>query len=214
MSPQASASTSPSEKFFYNTIVVFGPPGSGKGTWGKILGMIPGFYHLSTGEMFRTLDTESKTGMEVMEYMGKGELVPDDIVYELWSEHMRIAIMLGTFRPQKDILVLDGFPRTPRQVGMLKQSAEVKAILLLDCDDREILVQRLRRRAVQEHRMDDANEQTIRHRFRVYSKETERILSQFPADLMEKVDVSSAPINILANISATLNRRLQQSLGA
>ena len=61
----------------YQTILLFGAPGSGKGTQGKILGQIPGFYHLSCGEVFRTLDTSSELGRTFMEYSSRGELVPE-----------------------------------------------------------------------------------------------------------------------------------------
>jgi adenylate kinase len=193
----------------YNTVLLLGAPGSGKGMWGKILGMMPGFYHLSTGEMFRTLDTESEIGIKVMEIIRKGELVPDEIAFDLWKQHMTKAVLLGSFKPQKDLLILDGFPRTPRQAEMLKSTAQAKAILLLDCGNREILIERLRRRAILEQRADDANEQTIRHRFEVYDRESEQILAHFSPTLVEKIDVSAPPVHILAAISTTLSNRLQ-----
>lgn len=190
------------------TILLFGPPGSGKGTWGKILGMMPGFYHLSTGDMFRMLDVDSDIGTKVVGYIRKGELVPDQTAFDLWQEHMKNAAIVGSFRPQKDILVLDGFPRTPRQAEMLKSIARVKLILQLDCRDREILVTRLNRRAVLEGRMDDANEEVIRHRFEVYERQIVPTLDKFPKELAEFIDVSAAPVNILAAISRVLQQRL------
>jgi len=198
-----------SEKHLYNTILLFGAPGSGKGTWGKILGMIPGFYHLSTGEMFRMLDTESELGMTVMENMRKGELVEDNIVFDLWQKHMSNAMLMGMFRPQKDTLVLDGFPRTARQAEILKSTALVKAIILLDCADRELLSARLRKRAVLELRADDASEQIVRHRFTIYDREIQNNLAQFPQDLVERIDVSTPPIHILATLSAAMDSRLK-----
>jgi len=195
-----------------NTILLFGPPGSGKGTWGKILGMIPGFYHLSTGEMFRMLDTESDLGMKVMEIMRQGELVPDAIAFDLLQQHMQKAVLLGSFRPQKDILILDGFPRTSQQAEMLKLIAVVKVILLLGCADREILIARLRKRAVLELRADDANEATIRHRFAIFESEIQDALAHFPESLIEKVEVSSPPMHILASISAIVEKRLSANV--
>jgi len=197
------------EKVLYNTVLLFGAPGSGKGTWGKILGMIPGFYHLSTGEMFRMLDTESELGMKVMENMRKGELVEDNIVFDLWQRHMSNAMLTGRFRPHKDTLVLDGFPRTARQAEMLKSTALVKAIILLDCADRELLIARLRKRAVLELRADDASEQIVRHRFTVYDREIQNNLAQFPQGLIERIDVSAPPIHILALLSSALDSHLK-----
>ncbi|MDZ7268748.1 MAG: nucleoside monophosphate kinase [candidate division KSB1 bacterium] len=192
----------------YNTVLLFGPPGSGKGTWGKILGMMPGFYHLSTGEMFRRMDIESELGQRVMAYMRQGDLVPDQIVFNLWTQHMQNAALIGTFKPQKDILVLDGFPRTQSQAETLKTVAHIKAIVLLHCADPEILVARLHRRAVQENRTDDASEPIIRRRLVVFEREMNRTLAVFPNDLIDSVEVSQPPVRILAALGAILARRL------
>jgi adenylate kinase len=198
----------PAKSAAYNTVLLFGPPGSGKGTWGKILGKVPGFYHFSTGEMFRLLNVESDLGKRIMETIRKGELVPDAIAFDLWKQHLNNATLIGSFHPPKDILVLDGFPRTPPQAEMLKAVAVVKVILQLDCEDREILIERLHKRAVLEGRHDDASEAIIRRRFEVYDRETAKTLSRFPDDLIEFIDVSVVPVQILAAISQALARRL------
>jgi len=192
----------------YNVILLFGPPGSGKGTWGKILDLIPGFYHFSTGEMFRMIDVDSEIGRRIMETMRRGELAPDEITFDLWQRHLNNATLIGRFHPAKDILVLDGFPRTPQQAEMLKSVAEVKLILKLDCPDREILVERLHKRAVLEARLDDAGEAVIRRRFAVYDAEIEKTLRHFPDDLIESIDVAAAPARILSAIGEALARRL------
>ncbi len=193
----------------YNTILVFGPPGSGKGTWGKILGMMPGFYHLSTGDMFRMLDVESDIGEKVVEIMRHGELVPDQMALDLWQKHLKNAAIIGSFRPQRDILILDGFPRTPHQAEMLGAVASIKLILQLDCMDREILIKRLNRRAVREGRTDDANDEVIRRRFEIYEQQILATLKIFSPSLVEFIDVSAAPVNILAAISRVLQERLR-----
>ncbi len=198
----------PAKSAAYNMVLLFGPPGSGKGTWGKILGMMPGFYHFSTGERFRHLNVESDLGKRIMETIRKGELVPDAIAFDLWKQHLNNAALIGSFYPPKDVLVLDGFPRTPPQAEMLKTVAVVKVILQLDCADREILVERLHKRAVLEGRHDDANETIIRRRFEVYDRDTAKTLAHFPDDLIEFIDVTMAPVQILARISQTLARRL------
>jgi len=192
----------------YNVILLFGPPGSGKGTWGKILHQIPGFYHFSTGEMLRLLDVESDLGHRIIETMRRGELVSDEITFDLWQKHLHNAIVIGRFHPPKDTLVLDGFPRTTRQAEMLNRVAEVKLILKLDCANRDILVERLHRRAILEARLDDANQSVIRHRFTVYDTDTEATLRNFSNELIETIDVGAPPVQILSAIGAALARRL------
>jgi adenylate kinase len=124
--------SNPSFPSLYKVTLLFGPPGSGKGTWGKILGMMPGFHHFSTGEMFRMLNVESDLGERIMETIRRGELVPDEITFDLWQQHLTNAVLIGQFHPPKDILVLDGFPRTPRQAEMLESVALVKVIFQFD----------------------------------------------------------------------------------
>jgi adenylate kinase len=170
--------------------------------------MMPGFHHFSTGEMFRMLNVESDLGERIMETIRRGELVPDEITFDLWQQHLTNAVLIGQFHPPKDILVLDGFPRTPRQAEMLESVAVVKVILQFDCEDREILVTRLRKRAVLEGRHDDASEAVIRRRLEVYAREIESTLTHFPPDLIEYIDVSVQPVRILSAISNALARRL------
>ena len=67
----------------YATVLLFGAPGVGKGTQGKILAQVPGFYHMSTGDMFRTLDTHTGIGQQIMDFMSRGELVPDELTIKL-----------------------------------------------------------------------------------------------------------------------------------
>ena len=191
-------------------ILMFGPPGSGKGTWGKILGMMPGFYHLSTGDMFRMLDTESELGERVVRIMSAGELVPDEIVFDLMRRNLRHAEEIGTFNRVRDRLVLDGFPRTPRQAEALTQIAAIKCVLLLDCDNRELLINRLRRRAVLENRADDANEAVLRRRFEIYDREISTSLAKVASNLIERIEVSRQPVRILCALSQALQRRLEE----
>lgn len=192
----------------YNVVLLFGPPGSGKGTWGKILGMMPGFYHVSTGDMFRSLNVESPLGQKVIAIIRNGELVPDEITFNMLQEHVKNTALVGKFRPQKDVLVLDGFPRTLPQAEMLQQIAAVRVILQLDCADREILIARLHRRAILEGRADDANEEVIRHRFEIYARQIQQTLTFYPETLMMKIEASAPPIQIFAALGTALTKSL------
>ncbi|MEK7729106.1 MAG: nucleoside monophosphate kinase, partial [candidate division KSB1 bacterium] len=192
----------------YNVVLLFGPPGSGKGTWGKILGMLPGFYHVSTGDMFRSLNVESKLGQSVIAIIRNGELVPDEITFNMLQEHLKNVALIGTFRPKKDVLVLDGFPRTPRQAEMLQRMAQVRIILRLDCADREILIARLHRRAVLEGRADDASEEVIRHRFEIYAQQIQSTLAFYPHELMANIEATTPPVRILSALSQALEKSL------
>src|SRR5436305_14144589 len=106
----------------YKAILLFGAPGSGKGTQGKILGAIPGFYHSACGDVFRSLDLQSDLGRTFWEYSSRGELVPDELTVKLWKNYIMGMEMVNQFRPHSEILVLDGIPRNQRQAELLDDS--------------------------------------------------------------------------------------------
>ncbi len=97
----------------YKSILLFGAPGSGKGTQGKILGTIPGFYHCACGDVFRAVDAHSELGKAFIQYSSKGQLVPDDLTVRLWAAQIEAMEDAGIFRPATDYLVLDGIPPQP-----------------------------------------------------------------------------------------------------
>src|ERR1700722_19602027 len=103
----------------YRSILLFGAPGSGKGTQGKIIGTIPGFHHSATGDIFRSLDLQSEVGRKFWEYAGRGELVPDEFTINLWRQYIQGIEMINQFHPQSQFIVLDGIPRTLRQAELL-----------------------------------------------------------------------------------------------
>lgn len=184
----------------YQTVLLFGAPGSGKGTQGKILGAIPGFYHLSCGEVFRTLDMSSKLGKTFMEYSSKGLLVPDDVTIEMWHQNMHARTVLSDYKPHADLLVLDGIPRNANQAKLLEKHLNVLAIIHLVCPNKEEMIKRLRRRALKENRVDDAKEEVIRKRWQVYEKETYPVLDHYDPAIVHEVDATGSPARVLEHI--------------
>ncbi len=184
----------------YQSLLLFGPPGSGKGTQGKIFAAIPGFFHFSCGEVFRRIDVNSRIGRVFLERNARGELVPDDIVVEMWSQHIFAQEILGAYKPETDLLVLDGIPRTRPQVELLKDRIDVLHVLHLVCPDEGKMIERLRRRALKENRLDDAREDVIRHRWDVYRQETAPVLQQYPKEIVSEIDAQAGPAHVLRRI--------------
>jgi adenylate kinase len=187
-----------------HAVLLLGPPGSGKGVQGDILNSIPGFYRFSSGEMFRHLDSTSKLGRRFLEYSTRGELVPDDLVIQLWLASVSAHAVLGEFKPAHDLLVLDGLPRTVVQARMLEPYLRVHKIIHLECRDIEVLVKRLHYRALNQTRSDDVDENVIRNRFVVYQKETEPVLAFYPAEKIASVDCLDTPVRVAARILTAL----------
>src|ERR1043165_5908020 len=140
----------------YRTILLFGAPGAGKGTQGKILGTIPNFFHCACGDAFRNLTIESKIGRVFLDYSSRGQLVPDEPTIDLWRQSIEGCTQMGRFRPDQDTLVLDGIPRNVHQAEMLKDTLEVIGVFYLRSRNPDNLVHRMQRRALKENRLDDA----------------------------------------------------------
>jgi len=184
----------------YRTILLFGAPGAGKGTQGKILGTVPGFFHCACGDVFRNLRIDNPVGRLFVEYAAKGKLVPDEPTVELWQKNIDAAAAQGAFHPERDWLVLDGIPRNPHQVQMLRDTLDVRALLWLTCSDMDKMVERLQRRALRENRLDDANLDVIRQRLDVYEKETRSVLDCYDPKLVHKIDSTATPMEVLKAI--------------
>jgi adenylate kinase len=184
----------------YRTFLLFGAPGAGKGTQGRILGAIPNFFHFACGDAFRNLKIESDLGRVFIEYSSQGRLVPDESTIELWRREIEASVATGRFNPRTDSLILDGIPRNPHQAEMLDQVLDVRALLYLACPDMEKMVARLQRRALRENRLDYANLEIIRERLNTYEKETRPLLEYYGPALVHQIDSSQEPTKVLLDI--------------
>jgi adenylate kinase len=184
----------------YNTILMFGAPGSGKGTHGKILGAIPGFIHCSCGEVFRNLSPETPLGKIFVEYSSRGELVPDAPTIELWQRYAHGLTASGRFHPKRDTLVLDGIPRNVHQAEMLVDFLHVVAVFYMCSANFENLVSRLQRRALKDNRLDDANLEVIRARLKTYEKETKPVLNFYGTQIVHRINTDGSPPQTFSKI--------------
>jgi adenylate kinase len=188
----------------YKTILLVGAPGSGKGTQGKILGAIPGFFHSASGDIFRSLDLQSEMGRVFWEYAGKGKLVPDDVTVRVWNQFIKGMEMINQFHPESEILVLDGIPRNVHQARLLEETLDVMKVIHLECADQNKMVERLRRRALRENRFDDASDEVIQRRLAVYNADTKPLLDYYPAEKIVKVEATMSQIRVLNDLVKTL----------
>jgi adenylate kinase len=189
----------------YKTYILFGAPGSGKGTQGKTLGSIPRFYHCPCGDVFRSIDTRTSVGKAFLDYSSKGQLVPDEITVELWKEAIEAAVDGHKFKPDIDTLVLDGIPRNVNQAKIMEALIDVEKVFHLSCPNRETLFGRLKKRALKDNRLDDANEEVIQRRLAIYDEESKPVLEHYSKDRVCMVDATQPPAKVLFDILASMN---------
>lgn len=151
-------------------LILFGPPGSGKGTQAAKLVEKYQLYHISTGDMFREeIENNSPLGLEAKSYMDKGQLVPDSVTIAMLRKRVQD-------NPEVKGFIFDGFPRTAPQAEALDQlmrsmNQSISGLIELRVSKEEV-VARLKKRALSSGRTDDANEDTIRQRYQVYLDKT------------------------------------------
>jgi len=161
---------------YMKNIVLFGPPGAGKGTQAQILKEQFGLVHISTGDVFRkNIKEQTPLGALAKSYMDQGHLVPDEVTIDMLAAEVEA-------RPEAQGFIFDGFPRTEAQAQaletlMAKKQTQINAMVALEVDD-ELLVGRLLSRGKESGRADDANETVIRERIAEYYRKTD-ILKRF-----------------------------------
>ncbi|HZE86246.1 MAG TPA: adenylate kinase [Puia sp.] len=158
-------------------LILFGPPGSGKGTQSERLISRYGLKHLSTGDLLRSeIAGQTPLGLAARSYMDKGQLVPDEVVIEMISSAL-------DNNPKANGFLFDGFPRTNAQAEALdkllnQKGTEIAVVLALQVTQTE-LVKRLLNRGLTSGRSDDTNEEIISARITEYEKKTAAVAEHY-----------------------------------
>lgn len=156
-------------------IIIFGKPGSGKGTQADFLKNKYDLYHISTGDLFRkNITTETKLGLEAKSYLDNGDLVPDSVTIKMLENEVLL---------NKDVkgYIFDGFPRTLNQAESLDFFLEsinhnINATIALDVSEDE-LISRLLERGKITNRSDDQDVDKIKNRFNEYNNKTSILIN-------------------------------------
>lgn len=194
----------------FRTFLMFGAPGSGKGTQGRVLGTIPRFHHMACGDVFRSLDTRTELGQEFVKYSSRGQLVPDEVTVRLWRANIHDRVKSHLFKPDIDFLVLDGIPRNVEQAKFMEADLDVIQVFHLSCPDRAELARRLRKRALKENRFDDASDEVIARRIRTYEEESKPILDYYSQGryagcrMVTEVDAGEPPLKVFHAITSRI----------
>jgi adenylate kinase len=189
-------------------LILFGPPGSGKGTQSEKIVEKFGLIHLSTGNLLRQeIADKTPLGLEAKNFMDKGQLVPDEVVIGM------IDSSLEKHAGAKGFL-FDGFPRTIAQAEALDKLLALKKtgickVLALDVTEDE-LVKRLVKRGETSGRSDDTNEQVIRKRFSVYKNETEPVADYYKNHgKLEKIHGEGSVDEIFSKLSSCIETEME-----
>jgi len=158
-------------------LILFGPPGSGKGTQAAKIIEKYNLVHISTGDLFRfEMSNDTPLGTQAKAFMAKGELVPDSVTTGMLRNKVEA-------HPNAKGFIFDGFPRTINQAQALdallsEKGANLSALIALEADDAEIVI-RIKKRGATSGRADDNDEAIIRNRIDVYKSETKPVYDYY-----------------------------------
>ncbi len=190
-------------------IILFGPPGSGKGTQSDKIVEKYGLVHLSTGNLLRQEITDrTDLGLKAKNFMDKGQLVPDEVVIGMIDSCLEKHNAGNGF-------LFDGFPRTAAQAEALDKLLSLKKksiskVLALEVSEEE-LVKRLLKRGETSGRTDDTNEGIIRNRYTVYKKDTEPVASYYEQDgKLVRVKGEGSVDDIFEALSTSIEAELRE----
>ena len=189
----------------FRTILIFGPPGAGKGTLGKFLSSAGNHFHLSSGDIFRGLAPESPAGQLYENYAGKGLLLPDEVTIKIWRHYVHGLIATNRYFPQQQLLLLDGIPRTARQAALLEKYIRVERVIVLQAINTQDLIKRIQRRALIEKRTDDLDSSILQTRLQIYEQDTSKVLKHYPEALVSRFDASQKPLKVLRDVLMELS---------
>lgn len=186
-------------------LVIFGAPGSGKGTQSEKLIDRYGLTHISTGEVLRAeIIAGTELGKIADSYISKGQLIPDDLMVDI------LAAEVDRLRPQAQGFIFDGFPRTIPQAEALKKmleerGEEVHSVIGLEVDDEE-LMERLIKRGQVSGRADD-NAETIGNRLKVYHSTTAPLRDYYQKEgKYQRIEGSGHVDDIFSKISGAIDK--------
>ncbi|WP_296384629.1 adenylate kinase [Winogradskyella sp.] len=186
-------------------LVLFGPPGAGKGTQANFLKEKYDLVHISTGDVFRyNIKNETALGMLAKSFMDKGELVPDQVTINMLNKEVEKNADAKGF-------IFDGFPRTNAQAKALDdlmgvKDSQINAMVALEVDD-EVLVKRLLERGKTSGRADDADESIIRNRIKEYYTKTAILKNYYTAqDKYFGVDGEGSIEDITVRLNAVIDK--------
>ena len=185
-------------------ILLFGYPGCGKGTQGHILAALPGFHHVAMGDILRGLTPANPLFAAVHERISKGNLVPDQLVMDLFANHVE-SLKLSS----SDFVIVDGLPRNRPQVDLLGKVVDVIKIFKLSVYDERVVIERLRKRAAAQNRPDDASDAVIQHRLEVYRRETESCVSAYPGTILTRIQANQPVFDVHLDIISALGKMRQ-----
>ncbi len=165
----------------FSAILLFGPPGSGKGTLGQFLKSAGNQYHLTAGEIFQRLPDYTPAGQLFADHAKKGNLLPDEAAIEIWKSYVEGLIATHAFSPENQDLLLEGIPRTLKQAELLAKHVDVRHVIVLRMANEQELIHRLKKKERAKGHVEELDDQYLKHALKGMTKKSRIFWPFIPA---------------------------------
>lgn len=196
----------------FSAILLFGPPGSGKGVLGRFLAGAESQYYLSSLDIFRGLPSYSPAGKLYFSYASKGQLLPDEVAIEIWKHYVQGLIATNSFYPESQDLLLDGIPRTLEQAKMLSEYVNVRHIIVLNASNTKELMRRIQKEARLKGQMEEISTEVMQARLENYESSINEILAYYPKHIISHVNAEQRPLEVVRDVLVRLSHLLSRKL--
>ncbi|ETF38410.1 adenylate kinase [Chlamydia pecorum MC/MarsBar] len=188
----------------FSSILLFGPPGSGKDFLGDMIAHAGSQVYVSLGDIFRSYPLESPIRQMFHQYAVSGALIPDEDVIAVWHYYIQGLIATGRYSPDFQDLFVSGVPRTLRQAELLDQYLTVRHVVILTVQDEAQLLERTQRSLHKKGRLDEVGVELLQKRLQTYQKEIDEIIQHYPKHKVSYVNAEQKPLEVLRDILTRL----------
>ncbi|RDB31593.1 adenylate kinase family protein [Candidatus Similichlamydia laticola] len=178
------------------SILLLGPPGSGKGTLGKSLSDLMGIPHLSTGDLVRRASPSSPLGRACSHLSDSGSLISDKLIFSTFEDYLK-GLLLTFQMDEQSWILLDGIPRTAEQVDLVSNVLNLSVVLRLHVSD-TVLLKRITERASSQGRVDDLDMDVVHRRITIYNEHVGQILSKLDSSRVFTIEADKHRLLVLA----------------
>ncbi|WP_201456253.1 nucleoside monophosphate kinase [Chlamydia sp. 17-3921] len=188
----------------FSSIILFGPPGSGKDFIGSFIAHAGSQVYISLGDIFRCYPLESPIRKLFYEYAVSGALIPDEDVIAVWYYYVQGLIATGQYLPDCQDLFVSGVPRTLGQAKLLDKYLMIRHVIILVVQDESQLLERMQRSLHKKGRLDEVGVEVLQKRLQTYQKEIDEIIQHYPKYKVSYVNAEQKPLEVLRDILTRL----------
>ncbi|AHK63383.1 Adenylate kinase [Chlamydia avium] len=188
----------------FSSILLFGPPGSGKDFLGNFIAQGGTQVYVSLGDIFRCYPIWSPIRQLFHKYAVSGALIPDDDVVAVWNYYVQGLISVGKFLPDRQDLLISGLPRTLGQAKLLESYITVRHVIILEVHEESTLLERTQHSLYSKGRINEVGIDVLQKRLESYKKDIDALIRYYPLHKVSRISADQKPMEVLRDVLSRL----------